>query len=259
MEIKNLFKDLNVLVTGSSRGIGKAIALKFASLGANLIITYIHNEKLAEDTVNQVRSMGNRAIVVRANMAKMDHIQNLFQKINEDFGYLNIFIHNAASGFNRPGMLQKLDAWDYTQNVNTRAFLFAAQFAVPLMEKRGGGSILAISSPGSNRVLPDYIAVGASKAALESIVRYLAVELAEKNISVNAIAPGIVATDALQHFQILANPEIIEKTVKATPAGRLVIPSDIANLAAFLCSQDAIMIRGQVIVIDGGLSLPIFV
>ena len=123
------------------------------------------------------------------------------------------------------------------------------------MEKRGGGTIVAISSPGSHRVLPDYVAVGASKAALEALTRYLAIELAPKNIIVNAVAPGIVLTDALQHFAALGDPEVIPRAVANTPAGRLVQPEDVAEVVAFLCSPAAAMIRGQVIVVDGGYTL----
>ena len=141
-------------------------------------------------------------------------------------------------------------------NINARSLLFSAQRAVPLMEKRGGGAIVSISSPGAGRVLPDYVVVGASKAAIESITRYLAVELAQKNIIVNAIAPGMVLTDALQHFEMArSDSHLAEKAVNITPAGRLVTPQDVAGLVAFLCSPAASMIRGQVISIDGGASL----
>jgi enoyl-[acyl-carrier protein] reductase III len=125
------------------------------------------------------------------------------------------------------------------------------------MEKRGGGRIVSISSLGSSRVLPDYVVVGASKAAIESLTRYLAVELAQKNIIVNAVSPGIVETDALKHFNALADGNIIQHAIAATPAGRLVTPEDVAEVVAFLCTPAASMIRGQVIVVDGGYTLPI--
>ena len=128
--------------------------------------------------------------------------------------------------------------------------------AVPLMEKRGGGAIVTISSPGAARVLPDYVVVGASKAAIEAITRYLAVELAPRNIVVNAVAPGMVLTDALQHFEMVREDvHLAEKARDITPAGRLVEPQDVAGVVAFLCSPEACMIRGQVIAIDGGASL----
>jgi enoyl-[acyl-carrier protein] reductase III len=243
------------VITGSGRGIGRAIALRLASEGANIVVSFNRNIAPAEAVAAQVRDMGRQAIVVKANISKPDDIDALFQTVDDTFGGLDIFISNAASGFNRPALQQKVTGWDWTMDVNARAFLLAAQRAVPLMQKRGGGSMVAISSPGSSRVMPDYIAVGASKAALESLTRYLAVELAPLNISVNAVSPGLVETDALKHFASLADPEVIPRAVQNTPAGRLVQPDDVAAVVAFLCKPDAAMIRGQVIVIDGGYTL----
>jgi enoyl-[acyl-carrier protein] reductase III len=187
----------------------------------------------------------------------MEGLNQLFEKTEKHFGRLDFFIANAASGFNRPGLEQKESGWDHTMSVNAKSFLFGAQLAVPLMERSDGGKIIAITSPGAEWVMPDYIAVGASKAALNALVRYLAVELAPKSIAVNAIAPGIVETDALTHFAFLQNSDVLPNALTATPAGRLVTPRDIALLAAFLCSPDAEMIRGQVITIDGGYTLPV--
>jgi enoyl-[acyl-carrier protein] reductase III len=153
-------------------------------------------------------------------------------------------------------MQQKPKGWDWTMNINARSLLFAAQRAAPLMEKRGGGSIVSITSPGSFRVLPDYVVVGASKAALEAITRYLAVELSPKNIIVNAVSPGIVRTEALEHFDILKDHGLIDRYAAATPAGRLVTPQDVAGVVAFLCTPAASMIRGQTIIVDGGYTLP---
>lgn len=245
------------LVTGSGRGIGKAIALRLAQAGADVVINYHRNKVPAEEVACQIRDLGRQALVVKANVSKVEDIELLFDQVDQTFGGLDIFINNAASGFNRPAMQQKVNGWDWTMNVNARAFLFAAQKAVPLMEKRGGGSMVAISSPGSVRVLPDYIAVGASKAALESLTRYLAVELAPQNIVVNAVSPSMVETDALKHFAFMNDLDVIPRAVANTPAGRLVTPEDIANVVLFLCSPAAWMIRGQVIVIDGGFTLKV--
>jgi enoyl-[acyl-carrier protein] reductase III len=153
-------------------------------------------------------------------------------------------------------MEQRAKGWEWTMNINARSLLFAAQRAAPMMEKRGGGAIVAISSPGAGRVLPDYVVVGASKAAIESITRYLAVELSPLNIIVNAISPGMVLTDALQHFEMVrSDVHLTERTISITPAGRLVTPDDITGVVAFLCSPAASMIRGQVIAVDGGATI----
>jgi len=256
METDNLpLKGKIALVTGSGRGIGKAIALALAGQGADLVINYVRNQQPAEDTAAIIRNLGRKALVQRANLSKLEEIEKLFDVVELEFGGLDIFIHNAAAGFNRPAMVQKESGWDYTMNLNARALLFAAQKAVPLMQSRGGGHILAVTSPGAYRVMPDYIAVGASKAALDSLVRYLAVELAPLNIRVNAVAPGLVLTDALQHFSVMADAEVIPRAVANTPAGRLVTPEAVASLILFLCSPGAEMIRGQVLVQDGGYTL----
>jgi len=249
------FKDKIALVTGSGRGIGRAIALRLARDGADIIVNYMRNQAQAEETAEAVRALGRSALVVQANVSKLEDIERLFDVIQAKYGRLDIFINNAASGFNRPALQQKPTGWDWTMNVNARAFLFASQRAVPLMGSCGGGQIVAISSPGSQRVLPDYVAVGASKAALDALTRYLAVELAPRNIRVNAVSPGLVLTDALQHFASLSQPDVIPNAIKNTPTGRLVTPDDVAGVVAFLCSADAAMICGQVIVIDGGYTL----
>jgi enoyl-[acyl-carrier protein] reductase III len=253
--IETKFQDKIALVTGSGRGIGRTIALHLADLGANLVINYHRNETPAQEVADLVRQKGRRAIVVKANLSKTEDIELLFKSVEGEFGGLDIFISNAASGFNRPAMMQKVTGWDWTMDVNARAFLFSAQLAVPLMETRGGGHMVAISSPGSHRVLPDYISVGASKAALEALTRYLAVELAPRNIRVNAVSPGIVLTDALQHFSALSHAETIPNAIRNTPAGRLVTPKDVAGVVEFLCSPAAAMIVGQILILDGGYTL----
>ena len=244
------------LVTGSGRGIGRAIALYFARRGADVVVNFFRNRAPAEETAAAIRALGRQALVVKANVGEMDGLDALFAATQETFGGLDIFIHNAASGYNRPAMQQKPRGWEWTMNINARAFLFGAQRAAPLMASRGGGYMVAVSSPGSVRVLPEYVVVGASKAALEAITRYLAVELAPQNIVVNAVSPGVVRTAALEHFSTFQEPGLIDKVIQATPAGRLVTPEDVARVVGFLCTPDAEMIRGQVLWIDGGYSLP---
>jgi enoyl-[acyl-carrier protein] reductase III len=250
------FKGKIALITGSGRGIGRAIALHFAELGAHIVVNFFRNRGPAEETAAKIRELNQEALVVKANIGTDEGLDHLFNQVENHFGALDILISNAASGYNRPALQQKPKSWDWTMNINARALLFAAQRAVPLMEKQGGGAIVSISSPGSYRVLPDYAVVGASKAAIEALTRYLAVELAGKNIVVNAVSPGVAKTEALQHFKAVQEEEgLIDAVEKRTPAGRLVTPKDIAQLVAFLCSPAANMIRGQVIMIDGGYTL----
>lgn len=250
------FENKIALVTGSGRGIGREIARHFARLGADVVVNFFRNRAPAEETAANVRSLGRRAWLVKADIGDMQDLDRLFRDVAQEAGGLDYLICNAASGYNRPVMEQKPKGWDWTMNINARAALFAAQRAAPLMEQRGGGAIVNLSSPGAGRVLPDYVVVGASKAALEAVTRYLAVELAPKNIVVNAVSPGMVLTDALKHFDAVRQDEqIIETAVRRTPAGRLVTPQDVAEVVAFLCTPAASMIRGQVILVDGGYTL----
>jgi enoyl-[acyl-carrier protein] reductase III len=255
MQEKFPFENQVALITGSGRGIGRAIALHFAQYGADVVVNFFRNRAPAEQTAHEIESLGRRALVVKADVGDLDDLNRLFDETQIAFGKLDIFIHNAASGYNRPVLEQKPKGWDWTMNINARSLLFAAQRAVPLMKKSGGGRIVSISSPGAGRVMADYAVVGASKAAIESLTRYLAVELAPKNIIVNAVSPGIVATDALRHFESTADGSILKKATEATPAGRLVTPEDVAEVVAFLCTPAANMIRGQVLVVDGGYTL----
>ena len=250
------FQNKIALVTGSGRGIGRAIALYFARNGADVVVNFFRNRAPAEATVAEIEKLGRRSLLVKADVGDLDDLNRLFDEVEEEFGGLDIFVHNAASGYNRPAMEQKPKGWDWTMIINARSLLFSAQRCAPLMEKRGGGSIVSLSSPGSGRVLPDYVVVGASKAAIESLTPYLAVELAPKNIVVNAVSPGIVETEALKHFEALNDQNVIQKAVAATPAGRLATPEDVAEVVGFLCTPAASMIRGQVIVVDGGYTLP---
>ncbi len=252
------FKGKIALITGSGRGIGRAIALHFARQGADIVVNYFRNREPAEQTAGQVEKFGRRALVVKADIGDLEDLGRLFDEVDRNFGGLDILVHNAASGYNRPALEQKPKGWDWTMNINARALLFAAQRAVPLMEKRGGGYIVSISSAGSIRVLPDYIVVGASKAALEALTRYLAVELIGKNILVNAVSPGVVETEALDHFASMGGQQaILQKFIDEVPAGRLVQPEEVAGVVAFLCSPAASMIVGQTIHVDGGYTLTI--
>lgn len=249
------FKDKVAVITGSGRGIGREIALHFARRGADIVVNFFRNRAPAEETAAAIEKLGREAVVVKADVGEPEGIAALIGETEKAFGGLDFLICNAASGYNRPVMEQKFKGWDWTLNINARSVLFLSQKAAPLMEKRGGGYIVNISSLGSIRVLPDYVVVGTSKAAIETITRYLAVEFAPKNIVVNCVSAGIVETDALRHFRSLKDGNVLVGAAERTPAGRIVEPKDVANVVGFLCTPAAEMIRGQTIIVDGGYTL----
>ncbi|WP_062052151.1 enoyl-[acyl-carrier-protein] reductase FabL [Bacillus sp. JCM 19034] len=241
------------LVTGSSRGIGRNIALKLANKGYDIVINYARSKSAALEVAEKVEAIGQKALVVKANVGKPEKIKEMFAKIDEEFGRLDILVNNAASGVLRPAMELEESHWDWTMDINSKALLFCAQEAAKMMEKNGGGAIVSLSSLGSIRYLKNYTTVGVSKAAVEALTRYLAVELAEKGIRVNAVSGGAVDTDALTHFP--NRDELLNDAKERTPAGRIVETEDLTKAVLFLLSDDADMIRGQTLIVDGGISL----
>ncbi len=248
-----MLKGKVALVTGSSRGIGRTIALKLAKEGADVIINYFRRREAAEQTAKDIEKLGVTSKVIKANVGDPKKINEMFDSISSSFGRLDIFINNAASGLPRSALDLDAKVWAWTMDINARSFLLCTQRAVKLMNTRGG-KIVAVSSLGSSLVLPGYIAIGVSKATLEALTRYLAIELAPKDVCVNAVAATWVRNEtALIYARGIRSG--IGALLPTTPAGRLVSAEDIANVVAFLCSEEAFMIRGQTIIVDGGTSL----
>jgi len=237
----------SVLVTGGTRGIGKAIALRFAERGAaRIAVGYLRNDRAAEETAAELRSRGAEAVLVRGNVASTRVAGEVAA-----LGELDVLVHNAATGVIRPALEAEDKHWDWTLSGNARSLLALARAAAPSMPE--GSSIVAISSLGSQRVLEDYALVGVSKAALETLVRYLAVELARRRIRANVVSAGLVETGALEHFP--QREHMLSYFRERTPAGRLVEPEEVADAVMFLCSDDAAMVTGHTLVVDGGFSL----
>lgn len=239
------------LITGSSRGIGKAIAERLAENGVHIVVNYVRHRQDAEKTAEMVAAKGARCLVVKANVADEDDVAAMVARVGAEFGRLDILVSNAASGVLKPAMELSTRHWNWAMDINARALLTLSQAAVPLMER--GGRIMAVSSLGSVRAVENYTAVGASKAALESLVRHLAVELGPMGINVNTISAGAVDTEALKKFP--NRQQILDAAIARTPLGRLTTPADVADLALFLCSELASMIQGQTLVVDGGYSI----
>jgi enoyl-[acyl-carrier protein] reductase III len=241
------FDGASIFVTGGSRGIGKAIALKFAELGASKVaIGYLRNDSAAEAAAEELRAAGAEPVLVRGNVSS-DRVAGEVAAL----GPLDALVHNAATGVIRSALDAEKKHWDWTLDANAHALLALTRAAAPQMQP--GASIVGISSLGSVRVLENYVLVGTSKAALESLVRYLAVELAPRGIRVNAVSAGVVETAALEHFP--NKDEMVRMARERTPASRMVEPADVADAVAWLCSPGAEMVRGQTLVVDGGYSL----
>jgi enoyl-[acyl-carrier protein] reductase III len=239
------------LVTGAARGIGRAIASKLASAGADLAVNYYNSHDEAEALCGELRALGRRAYAVQGSVGVPDSVDEMFAAIREHFDRIDIVISNAASGVLKPVMDMGLKHWRWCLETNALALNLLAQRAVPMM--KNGGRIIAMSSLGASRAMPDYGFIGASKAALEALVRALAQELGPRGIRVNTVSAGVVDTDALAHFP---NREaLLESFAQRSPAGPVLRPEDVANAVYLLCLPEAAMINGHTLVVDGGFCI----
>lgn len=239
------------VITGGTRGIGRAIAIQLAEAGAHVVVNFYVNTAAAEVTCAEIAKRGVKVYAVQADLKDPAEIRRVFDTARSHFGRVDFLVNNAASGVFRPALTLSSKHWDWAMDTNVRPLLLCAQAAAPLMPR--GGRIVSVSSLGADRVIPHYAGVGVSKAAIEALTRYLAVELGPRGISVNAVSAGAVDTEVWRQFP--EGEAILEVVKGRTPNGRLLTPDDVAAAVLFLCRPETEMIQGQTIVVDGGYSL----
>ena len=243
-----------VAITGASRGIGRAVALRLAREGpSHVVVGYASNNTAARATADELTELGVPATTIRVDVAQEQMLRDMFNRIRDDHGRLDVFVSNAARTTFRPVMELNSRNWQKIMDINARAFLLGSQLAAELMHEGSGGRIIGMSSLGSRFAVPDYSGLGAAKALIETLARYLAVELAPWGINVNVVCGGFVDTASMRLARDYR--ELTEHLIAATPAGRLAQPDDLAGIVAFLCSPESDWIRGQTLVADGGYSL----
>ena len=239
------------LVTGAARGIGRAIALKLAAAGCNVVVNYYNSHDEAAALCTEIRGLGQDAYAIKASVAIPESVDELFEELGKHFERLDIVVNNAASGVLKPALQMSLKHWRWCSETNALALALLAQRAVPMMS--AGGRIIALSSLGAARAMPGYGFIGASKAALESLVRTLAQELGPRGIRVNTVSAGVVDTDALSAFP--NREELLLNFAHRTPLGPKLTPEDVAGAVYLLCLPESRMITGQTLIVDGGFCI----
>lgn len=252
--MKRRFDGKVALITGSSRGIGRALALTLAREGAEIVVNYARNAELAESAVREINALDTRAIAVQANVEEPAEIDRLFERVESEFGRLDCFVSNAAASSFKKIVDLKAHNLDRSFDLNVRAFVLGAQRAVKLMKQ--GGRIAVLSSYGSIRAYPTYANLGSNKAAIEAFVRYMAVEFAPYGVNVNAVNGGLIDTESCAYFyERVAGMAPIDSVLAKIPKGRMGTPQEVADTIAFLLAPESEYITGQTLCVDGGLSV----
>lgn len=239
------------LITGSSRGIGRETAIRLAEAGADIVVNYVTSQKAAEETADKILALGRKVYLVKADVSQKEDIDSMMEFIGKEVGHLDILISNAATGGFRPLLKATETNFTAAMGTNVLPLINMVQAAYPLMQKaEGRAKVIALSSHGSFKALPWYGLIGASKAALEAIVRHLTLEVGEK-INVNVVLAGLVDTDSgrkLPHAD-----EMFAAIVEHSMVGnRTLTPRDVANAILFLASSLSDMVQGATLIVDGG-------
>ena len=243
------------LVTGSSRGIGSACALRLAEANADIVINYVTSRAAADDLAEQIESLGRRVAVVRADVGERDDVESMMEFIADEFGQLDILVSNAATGGFRPLLAVTENNFAATMKTNVLALIQLVQSAVRLLEKSPGrAKVIAVSSHGSHMAIPMYGVVGGSKAALESFSRHFALELGEKGINVNIVKAGLVPTDSTSQVPY-AEELFASRKFRSMTGDRFLTKEDVADAVLFLASPLSDMIQGETLTVDGGAAV----
>ncbi|HTU85196.1 MAG TPA: SDR family oxidoreductase [Solirubrobacteraceae bacterium] len=246
------FEGKIALITGASRGIGRALALRLAARGTHVIVNYKRSEELAREVVAEVERLGATGLAIQADLENVEEIEAMFEQVQERFGRLDFFVSNASASNFHHFMDVKPHHLERTFNLNVRAFVVGTQRAVRMME--GGGRIVVLSSYGSIRSFPTYANLGSAKAALETWARYMAVELAPRGVNVNAVNGGIIETDSSSYFYATGRVPSLETVLPKIPKRRMGTAAEVADCALFLLSPGAEYVTGTTLVVDGGLT-----
>lgn len=245
------------LVTGGSRGIGKACALRLAEAGADVVVNYVVNRQAAMDVADTIAELGRRVLVVKCDVSEVDDVRSMMEAVKEHFGRLDILISNAATGGFRPLLASTGRNFEATYNTNVLALLYLVQAAFPLMERKDGerrSKVIAFSSHGSGTALPFYGLIGSSKAALESLARHLTLEIGDRGININVIKSGLVDTDSTRR---IPNADMIfeGRKEKSMVGQRVLTARDVADAVLFLVSPLSDLVQGEVLTVDGGAAI----